>query len=110
MSELQGLQSRFEDLRSMGYRVIAISPDSVESNNRVARRLALEYAVATDEGLALTKALGLVHPGGAPAGHDVPRPATYVIRDNEIVWEYLTDNWRVRPHPDEVVAAAEAAL
>lgn len=103
MSELQGLQSRIAEIRALGYQLMVVSPDSVEDNRRVAGRLGLDFPVLSDAGLKLTKSLGLVHPGGAPQGHDVPRPATYIIRQNTIEWEYLTDNWRVRIPPDDLL-------
>ncbi len=103
MSELQGLQSRINEFSDLGYNIMAISPDSIEDNRRVVGRLKLDYPLLSDSDLALTKSLGLLHEGAAPDGSDVPRPVTYVIHNNEIRWEYLTDNWRVRIPPDELL-------
>lgn len=103
MSELQGLQSRIAEFEALGYEVIAVSPDPVEDNRRVVGRLGLDFYILSDADLALTKTLGLVHPGGSPYGGDVPRPVNYVIHNNEIRWSYLTDNWRVRMPPDQLL-------
>lgn len=108
MSELQGLQSRIDDFRDLGYRIIAVSPDPAEDNRRVVARLKLDFPVLSDADLALTRELGLVHPAGAPDGSDVPRPGTYVLDNNRILWEHLTDNWRVRIAPDELLQAVRS--
>ena len=103
MSELQGLQSRIDDFRASGFEVIAVCPDTPEENSRVARRLKLDYPILSDGDLAVTRALGLVHEKGGMGGHDVPRPATFLIENGVIKWRDLTDNWRVRIHPDELL-------
>ncbi|HIG42895.1 MAG: redoxin domain-containing protein [bacterium] len=103
MSELQGLQSRINDFRASGFEVIAISPDTPQENSRVARRLKLDYPILSDGDLAVTRALGLVHEKGGMGGHDVPRPATFLIENGVILWQDLTDNWRVRIHADDLL-------
>ena len=103
MSELQGLQSRIKEIRAAGYQVVAVSPDPVADNLRVAKRLQLDYPLLADENLELITALGLVHKGGGIRGHDVPRPATFVLHNNAIEWRDLTDNWRVRIQVEDLL-------
>ncbi len=48
-------------------------------------------------------AFGLRHVNGGIGG-DVARPATFVLdRDGRIAWRRVTDNWRVRPRPTELL-------
>lgn len=105
MSELHGLQTRITDFEKAGATVIAVSPDSVAENRGVAQRFDLSFPILSDADLALTKSLGLLHEGASIDGGDVPRPATLIIQDGRIVWRDLTDNWRIRPKPGEVLAA-----
>ena len=36
---------------------------------------------------------------------DIARPATFILdRSGHIVWRALTENWRIRPRPDELLA------
>ena len=107
MSELQGLQSRIQDFRTAGFQVIAVCPDTIEQNSRVARRLKLDFPILSDGDLTVTKALGLLHEKGGMEGQDVPRPATYLIDSGVIEWRDLTDNWRVRIHADELLVVAQ---
>ena len=106
MSELHGLQSKIDEFEAAGYRVVAVSPDSVDENRQVVRRLGLEYPILSDADLAATRALGLVHEGGGMDGSDIPRPATFLVSEGVIVWRDLTDNWRVRIRADELLVEA----
>jgi peroxiredoxin len=105
MSELHGLQTRITDFENEGARVIAVSPDSVEKNLEVARRLELSYPILSDTDLALTSSLGVVHEGAAMDGKDIPRPATFIVEDGRIVWRDLTDNWRIRIQAGDLLEA-----
>ena len=107
MSELQGLQRRIADFRSRGVHVVAVSPDTVEQNAQVVEGLGLDFPVLSDSELAATDAFGLRHPDASVYGGDVPRPATYVLRDGVVRWRDLTDNWRIRPRPDDLLAALD---
>lgn len=105
MTELRGLQLSLSEFRARGVEVVAISPDGVDDNRRVADRLELEFPILSDPDLALTTALGLEHEGGGPSGQTIPRPATFIVRRGAIRWRYLTDNWRVRPRPETILTA-----
>ena len=96
----------------MGTRIIAISPDSVEQNRKVALRQELDFPILSDSELALSRALGLVHEGGgiSPDRADVPRPAVFIVKDGVIRWRALTDNWRVRVQAGPLLDELERTL
>jgi len=108
MSELQGLQLSLGEFEKRGIEVVAVSPDPVARNRRTVGRHGLTFTVLSDPDLALTRALGLVHEGAGPDGADIPRPASFLVRDGEIRWRDLTDNWRIRPRPEQLLAAWDA--
>ena len=108
MTELHGLQSSIEEFRARGVEVVAISPDSVEQNRGVADRLGLEFSILSDPELATIETFGLVHAGAGPGGGDIPRPASFLIREGVVRWRDLTDNWRVRPRPREILARVDS--
>jgi peroxiredoxin len=59
--------------------------------------------VLSDPDLTAIDAYGLRHEGGMP-GNDIARPATIIIDgDGNVVWRDITENWRVRPRPDELL-------
>ncbi len=105
MSELHGLQTRITDFENEGTRVIAVSPDPVDKNLEVARRLNLSYPILSDADLELTRSLGVVHESASMDGKDIPRPATFIIENGRIVWRDLTDNWRIRIRAGELLQA-----
>ena len=107
MSELQGLQSRIDDFRAAGARVIAVSPDTVEKNREVVEKLGLAFSVLSDAALTATDAFGVRHPGGF-GSVDIPRPATFIVEDGVVRWRSLTDNWRIRVRPEPILAALAA--
>ena len=105
MSELQGLQARISDFTDSGTRIVAIAPDSVEQNKQVVEWLGLDFSILSDPQLKATAAFGLLHPDAAPGGGDLPRPATYIAEGGVARWRDLTDNWRIRPRPDQLLGA-----
>jgi peroxiredoxin len=110
MSELHGLQLRASDFAAAGAKLAAVSVDSVELNRGVVEKIGLTFPVLSDPGRVAIDAFGLRHAGGnplaeAPAEADVARPAVYVIEDGSIRWRDLTDSYRVRVDPDDVLDA-----
>jgi peroxiredoxin len=110
MSELHGLQLRASDFEAAGAKLVAVSVDSVEQNRGVAEKVGLSFPVLSDPDLVAVDAFGLRHPGGNPfpepgRSADIARPAVYVIDGGVIRWRDLTDSYRVRVDPDDVLAA-----
>jgi peroxiredoxin len=101
------LQARIDEFEAVGARIIAVSPDSEIQNAEVARNLGVTFPILSDSDLEATRALGLLHEGGAPppSFSDIPRPAVFIVRDGTIRWRALTDNWRVRVRPDALLEA-----
>ena len=106
MAELQGLGASTHELEAAGVEVLAISPDPNERSQQLADRLKVNYRFLADTDLAVTRRLGLLHPGGGTAGKDVPRPATIVIdREGVVRWAVFADNFQLRPDPHDVLRA-----
>jgi peroxiredoxin len=77
----------------------------VEVHGRLAKALGLSFPLLSDADLAVTDAWGLRHrePLG-PAGGDIPRPAVFVVDGTGAIRKrWLTDNWRVRVRPEQVL-------
>lgn len=81
--------------------------DPVETNAALARDAGLEFPILSDPDLRLIDAYGLRHPGGHD-GHDIALSASVLIdRDGVVRWTFVTPNVRIRPVPDEVLAAID---
>lgn len=110
MSELQGLQSRIQDIRGTGAELVAISVDSVDENRRVVNKLDLGFPILSDPDATAITDYGLLHSGGGIGGTNIARPATLLIGPDGVVrWRQLTDNWRVRVRPEQVIEAIHNA-
>jgi peroxiredoxin len=83
-----------------------VSVDTIEDNARLAEGLGLEFPVLSDVERRAISAWGVVHDGGQPGGGAIARPASFLVeRDGTISWRSLTDNWRVRLRPEQVLEA-----
>jgi peroxiredoxin len=107
MVELQGLQLEQPEFTRRNSEVVAVVVDPVEQNAQVVRDLGLGYRILADPNLTVIDAYGLRHDQGSgqpPIAH----PATFLIDANGVVrWRNVTDNYRLRPRPQTIVAAID---
>jgi len=105
MFELQGLQLRKSEFDRHGAVIVAVVVDSTEQNAQVARDLGLDYRVLSDPQMSAIDAYGLRSDAD---GQPVARPASMLIDANGVVrWRDVTDNFRLRPPPETILAALE---
>lgn len=98
------MQSGIEEIRTSGGEVLAISVDSPEENAGVVQRLGLDFPVLSDPELKAIDAYDLRHEDAVVEGTDVARPAVFLIdREGIIRWRDLTENYRVRVRPEQIV-------
>jgi peroxiredoxin len=51
----------------------------------------------------------LLHKAGGPEGHDISRPAEFLVdRSGRVRWENFTEDIRIRPRAEQILAAARA--
>jgi peroxiredoxin len=83
--------------------------DPVEQNAKVVQELKLSFPILADTEGRVLDVYDLRHDEGAPDGGAIARPATFVIdRDGIVRWRNLTESFRLRPSPDDVLAAVVA--
>ena len=86
---------------------MAICVDPVEKNAAVAKKLGVDFAILSDSKLEVIDAFGLRHVGAGLEEDrpDVARPAVFLFdKDGQVLWRSLTDDWRVRVRPEELLA------
>jgi peroxiredoxin len=104
MAELRGLQLRIDDFKRHEAEVLAVVVDPVEQNAEVAEQLELSYRILADPDLRAIDAYDLRHADAGPTGN-IARSASFVIDKEGVVrWRDLTQNYRFRPRPEDVVA------
>ena len=106
MWELQGLQLKRDEFTRRNTDIMAVVIDPVDENAQVVRDLGLGYRILSDPQLNVIDAYGLRHtsPGEPPIAH----PASFLIDAQGIIrWRNVTDNYRLRPQPDTILAAVD---
>jgi peroxiredoxin len=126
--QLGSLQEVMPDLKTLGYQVLAISPDPGPMLEDMSQRHSLTYSLFTDSGMTASKAFGLAYivdpttlmkmkengidlekrTGLTPAM--LPVPAAYVVdRNGNIRFAYANPDFRVRVDTQTLLAAARQA-
>ena len=92
------------DINAAGAEVVAVSIDTNEESARLADGLGLEFPILSDVQEEAIRTWGLVHENGKPGGGAISRPAIFLVEpDGTISWRRLTDDYRVRLRPEELL-------
>jgi len=79
----------------------------VETNAQLAHDAGLDFPLLSDRDLRTVDAYGLRHHGGHE-GTDIALSASVLVDASGTVrWTHVTRNFRVRPLPDDVLAAVD---
>jgi peroxiredoxin len=129
VTELEAWRDLYPSLREAGALLAAIGPQTARQSDFMVGQHGLPFPVLTDSGCALAEQFGLAYT--IPQYHrdyyrsilvNIPfvngdqtwrlvLPATYVLaRDRRVVYAQAHADFRVRPEPAEVLAAALAAV
>ena len=80
----------------------------METNAELARDAGLAFPILSDPDFHVIDAYGLRHSSGHD-GHDIALSASVLLDGAGIVrWTFVTPNLRIRPAPDQVLAAIDA--
>jgi peroxiredoxin len=129
VTELEAWRDLYPSLREAGALLAAISPQTARQSDFMVGQHGLPFPVLTDSGCALAEQFGLAYT--IPQYHrdyyrsilvNIPfvngdqtwrlvLPATYVLaRDRRVLYAQAYADFRVRPEPEEVLAAALAGV
>lgn len=88
---------------------MAISVDSPDVNRGMLEQAGYTFTFLSDPNTDAIRRYDLVHAGQGIDGHDVSRPAEFLIDSSGTVrWANLTENYWVRARPEQVLEAAKA--
>jgi peroxiredoxin len=97
-----------DEFHRRGTPVVGVVVDPVETNAQLAHDANLGFPIVSDPDLQIIDAYGLRHAGAGPDGHDVARTASVLVdAQGHIRWTFVTTNVRVRPLPDDILAAID---
>jgi len=120
--QLSGLQEIENELKKIGYQIIAISTDSPDNLKVSATKNKLDYTLLSDADLTVSKQFGLAYK--APVAYDkllpassggknieklLPVPSVFIIsKKGNIRFEYINVDFKQRINPDLLKAVAQA--
>jgi peroxiredoxin len=88
-------------------RPVAISVDTPEQSETLRRKAGYTITFLSDPNTEAIRRYGIVHKGAGVGGHDVARPAEFLLDHGGVVrWRNLTEDFRVRARPEQLVQAA----
>jgi peroxiredoxin len=103
---LRSFQQRLSEFGTRGIRVVGISVDPPEINQRHSQKLRYTFPLLSDPSAKIIRRYDVLHPAVGPKGADIARPAEFLLDSNGVVrWVNLTENIAVRARPEQVLEA-----
>lgn len=91
--------------------MIAISVDTPAESEHLRETQGYTFPILSDAKDEVIRRWDLVHPHGGENGADIARPAEFLIDSNgRVRWVNLTEDFRVRARPQQVLDAFDATL
>lgn len=115
MAQIREVAAQYQALAQRGVQVLLVSPQPQGHTASLASRFQVPMRFLTDGGNAAAARLGILERGGLPAGmqmlgydSDVPRPSVFITdARGQVIYCDLTDNYRVRPEPQQFLAVLD---
>jgi peroxiredoxin len=105
--ELRGIEKLLPEFKAAGIRVVAISVDPPDVSTELAGKAGFTFTILSDPQAEAIRRYHLLHVGGGPDGHDISRPAEFLLDSTGTVrWRNLTEDVRVRARANEMLAVA----
>ena len=122
MGQLQKIEN---ELIELGYQIVGVSPDRHDKLHESIKKNELKYRVVSDASMKGSKAFGIafriddqtyekykgrgldLEEVSGQDHHYLPVPAVYLVDKSGLIrFQYINPNYRVRLHPDVLLAAA----
>ena len=91
-------------MNAEGIRPVAISVDPPDASRNLVQQQGYTFPFLADPNVEAIKRYDLVHAGAGEGGHDIARPAEFLLDSTGTVrWVHLTENYWVRARPEQVL-------
>lgn len=116
MAQITEIVAQYRELSALGAKVVLIAPQPEKNTQALADKFDVPFVFLTDEGNRAAQALGIAMKNGLPTGmevlgydKDTVYPTVLIVDgDGVILYSDLTDNYRVRPEPEEFLKVLRA--
>jgi peroxiredoxin len=90
-------------------RPVAISVDTPEQSADLRRKAGYTFTFLSDPNTEAIRKYDLLHKGAGQNGHDIARPAEFLVdKSGTVRWVNLTEDFRIRATPEQMLNAAKA--
>jgi peroxiredoxin len=87
---------------------VAISVDAPEVSAELCRKARYTFTFLSDPNAEVIRHYDLLHAGAGVNGQDIARPAEFLLDSSGVVrWVNLTEDFRIRATPAEMLKAAK---
>jgi peroxiredoxin len=87
---------------------VAISVDNPETSRNLMQQQGYTFTFLSDPNAEAIKRYDLVHAGQGEGGHDIARPAEFLLDSTGTVrWIHLTENYFMRARAEEVIEVSK---
>jgi peroxiredoxin len=88
---------------------VAISVDAPEVSAHLRQKQGYAFTFLSDPHAEVIRRYDLLHHAGGPDSSDISRPAEFLLdRSGTVRWENFTEDFRVRPRAEQLLAAARS--
>ena len=104
---MRGIEKDLAEFQAAGIRPVAISVDAPEVSENLRRKAGYTFTFLSDPKAEVIRRYDLLHEHASNDGQDIARPAEFLVdRSGTVRWENFTEDVRVRPRAEEMLAAA----
>ena len=97
VAQFDDMQTVFPKLAENNIQLIAISPDNIEENQKMAEKFEVPYIFLADVELQVIEQYGLRR------DENLPHPAVVLInQEGEVVWYYAASDYKTRPSASQI--------
>ena len=105
---MRSIERSLDQFKQAGIRPAAISVDSPEVSRDLSQQQGYTFTFLSDPNTEAIRRYDLVHAGAGEGGHDIARPAEFLIDSSGTVrWINLTENYWIRARPEQVLEVAK---
>jgi peroxiredoxin len=105
---LRSIERNLNKFNEAGIRPVAISVDSPEVSRDLSQKEGYTFPFLSDQNADVIRRYDLVHAGAGIDGHDIARPAEFLIDSSGTVrWVNLTENYWVRARPEQILEVSK---
>lgn len=102
------MEKHLPEFERAGVRPVAISVDAPEVSRNLARKAGYTFTLLSDPDTTVIRRYRLLHTGGGPDGHDIARPAEFLLDSSGTIrWTNFTGDIRVRARAQDMLEAAK---